>query len=190
MTVLYWHKRVGIRQVSGYTFFSFLLSYAPLLVLKLKSHLHMSYLLEFPILIAEWAVCVKSVSGYYFWWNRLGSTLTVYNIDKQREKKKLTMVTFRLPSCWNKRLYPLALATEKGKTRKKHLFWSDELLPCRGVPSVESSRSMQGLGKGVSGKPYPRLCNARRPRLEPGTFRSQAVRLYHLHQARPSTLAL
>ncbi|XP_066361885.1 uncharacterized protein [Miscanthus floridulus] len=27
----------------------------------------------------------------------------------------------------------------------------------------------------VSGKPYPRLCNARRPRLEPRTFRSQAV---------------
>ena len=25
---------------------------------------------------------------------------------------------------------------------------------------------MRGLGKGVSGKPYPRLCNARRPRLE------------------------
>ena len=45
---------------------------------------------------------------------------------------------------------------------------------------------MRGLGKGVSGKPYPRLCNARRPRLEPGTFRSQAVRLYRLHQARPS----
>ena len=43
-----------------------------------------------------------------------------------------------------------------------------------------------GSGKGVSGKPYPRLCNARRPRLEPGTFRSQAVRLYRLHQARPS----
>ena len=42
------------------------------------------------------------------------------------------------------------------------------------------------LRKGVSGKPYPRLCNARRPRLEPGTFRSQAVRLYRLHQARPS----
>ena len=36
---------------------------------------------------------------------------------------------------------------------------------------------MRGLGKGVSGKPYPCLCNARRPRLEPGTFRSQAVRL-------------
>ena len=32
-----------------------------------------------------------------------------------------------------------------------------------GVPSVESSRSVWGLGKGVSGKPYPRLCNARRP---------------------------
>ena len=45
---------------------------------------------------------------------------------------------------------------------------------------------MRGLGKGVSGKPYPRLCNASRPRLEPGTFRSQAVRLYRLHQARPS----
>ncbi|XP_066309083.1 ATP synthase subunit epsilon, mitochondrial-like isoform X1 [Miscanthus floridulus] len=39
----------------------------------------------------------------------------------------------------------------------------------------KSSRSVRGLGKGVSGKPYPRLCNARRPRLEPGTFRSQAL---------------
>ena len=48
------------------------------------------------------------------------------------------------------------------------------------VPSAESSRSVRGLGKGVSGKPYPHLCNARRPRLEPGTFRSQAVRLYRL----------
>ena len=56
----------------------------------------------------------------------------------------------------------------------------------KGVPSAESSRSVQGLGKGVSGKPYSRLCNARRPRLEPGTFWSQAVRLYRLHQARPS----
>ena len=56
----------------------------------------------------------------------------------------------------------------------------------QGVPSAESSRSLRGLGKGVSGKPYPRLCNARRPRLEPGTFRSQAVRLYRLHQAHPS----
>ena len=53
----------------------------------------------------------------------------------------------------------------------------------RGVPSAESSRSVRGLGKGIIGKPYPRLCNARRPRLEPGTFRSQAVRLYRLHQA-------
>ena len=43
-----------------------------------------------------------------------------------------------------------------------------------------------GLGKSVSGKHYPRLCNTRRPRLEPGTFWSQAVRLYRLHQARPS----
>jgi len=40
----------------------------------------------------------------------------------------------------------------------------------KGVPSTESSRSVRGLGKGVSGKPYPRLCNARRLRLEPGTF--------------------
>ena len=54
----------------------------------------------------------------------------------------------------------------------------------KGVPSAESSRSVRGLGKGVSGKPYPRLCNARRLRLEPG-----AVRLYRLHQARPSTRA-
>ena len=55
-----------------------------------------------------------------------------------------------------------------------------------GRTSAESSRSVQGLKKGVSGKSYPRLCNARRPRLKPGTFRSQAVRLYRLHQARPS----
>ena len=55
-----------------------------------------------------------------------------------------------------------------------------------GVPSAETSRSVQGLGKGVSGKPYPRLSNTRRPRFEPRTFRSQAVRLYRLHQARPS----
>ncbi|XP_066337980.1 E3 ubiquitin-protein ligase RZFP34-like [Miscanthus floridulus] len=45
----------------------------------------------------------------------------------------------------------------------------------KGVPSAESSHNMRGLGKGVSGKPYPRLCNARRPRLEPGTIRSQTV---------------
>ena len=56
----------------------------------------------------------------------------------------------------------------------------------QGVPIAESSRSVRGLGKGVSGKPYPRMCNARRPRLKPGTFRSQVVRLYRLHQARPS----
>ena len=56
----------------------------------------------------------------------------------------------------------------------------------KGVPSAESSRSVRGLEKGVSGNPYPRLCNARRLRLEPGTFRSQTVRLYRLHQARPS----
>ena len=48
---------------------------------------------------------------------------------------------------------------------------------------------MRGLRKGVSGKPYPRLCNAR-PRLELGTFQSQAVRLYRLHQARPSFFIL
>ena len=58
------------------------------------------------------------------------------------------------------------------------------------VPSAESSRSVRGLGKDVSGKPYPRLCNTRRPRLEPGTFRSQAVRLYRLHQARPSEVII
>jgi len=42
----------------------------------------------------------------------------------------------------------------------------------KGVPSAENSRSVRSLGKGVSDKTYPRLCNARRPRLEPGTFRS------------------
>ena len=52
----------------------------------------------------------------------------------------------------------------------------------RDVSSVESSRSVRGLGKSVSDKPYPRLCKARRLRLEPGTFQSQAVRLYRLHQ--------
>ena len=56
----------------------------------------------------------------------------------------------------------------------------------KGVPSAESSRSVRGLGKGVSGRAYLRLCNTRIPRLEPGTFRSQTVRLYRLHQARPS----
>jgi len=55
----------------------------------------------------------------------------------------------------------------------------------KGVPSAESSRSVRGLGKGVSDKSYPRLCNVRRPRLEPGTLRSQAVRPYRLHQALP-----
>ena len=61
-----------------------------------------------------------------------------------------------------------------------------EIIKKNGVPNAESSRSVRGLRKGVSGKPYPRLCNTRRPRLEPRTFRLQAVRLYHLHQARPS----
>ena len=63
---------------------------------------------------------------------------------------------------------------------------TSQRLKKKGVPSAESSRSVRGLGKGVSGKPYPHLCNTRRPRLEPETFRSQAVRLYRLHQARPS----
>jgi len=71
------------------------------------------------------------------------------------------------------------------------MCWQSTFLnQIKGVPSAESSRSVRGLGKGVSGKPYPRMCNARRPRLEPGTFRSQAVRLYRLHQARPSKFTL
>ena len=60
------------------------------------------------------------------------------------------------------------------------------MIKFKGVPSAESSRSVRGLGKGVSDKPYPRLCNVRRPRLEPGTFRSQTIRLYRLHQTHPS----
>ena len=43
---------------------------------------------------------------------------------------------------------------------------------------------MRSLEKGVSGKPYPRLCNARRPRLKLGIFWSQAVRLYRLQHAK------
>ena len=71
--------------------------------------------------------------------------------------------------------------------KKVHIMISEAKVALkRGVPSAESSRSVRGLGKGVSGKPYPRLCNARRPRLEPETFRSLAVRLYRLHQAHPS----
>ncbi|GJN13123.1 hypothetical protein PR202_ga31459 [Eleusine coracana subsp. coracana] len=46
------------------------------------------------------------------------------------------------------------------------------------VPSAESSRTVRGLGKGFSGRPYPRLCNAGRPRLEPGTCWLQALSLY------------
>ena len=65
--------------------------------------------------------------------------------------------------------------------KKKYSLTLDHLLKKKGVPSAESSRSVRGLGKGVSGKPYSRLCNARRPRLEPRTFQSQAVRLYRLH---------
>ena len=42
-------------------------------------------------------------------------------------------------------------------------IFSHKLVHCqriKGVPSAESSRSVRGLGKGVSGKPYPRQCNA------------------------------
>ena len=82
-------------------------------------------------------------------------------------------------------------ASENGNAWSKDIFFLKNIYVCimiKGVPSAESSCSVWGLGKGVSGKPYPRLCNARRPRLEPGTFRSQAVRLYRLHQARPSNM--
>ena len=61
------------------------------------------------------------------------------------------------------------------------LIYPFRISSLKGVPSVESSRSVRGVGKGVSGKPYPRLCNARRPRLDPRIFLSQAVRLYRLH---------
>ncbi|XP_066312835.1 uncharacterized protein [Miscanthus floridulus] len=52
----------------------------------------------------------------------------------------------------------LGQETQKYFTDDYDLFTKNE-----GVPSAESSRSVRGLGKGVSGKPYPRLCNARRP---------------------------
>jgi len=88
---------------------------------------------------------------------------------------------------WYCLLLPLAIFDLQCSSLRLFIckYWS---LKKKGVPSAESSCSVRGLGKGVSGKPYPRLCNARRPRLEPGTFRSQAVRLYRLHQARPSAL--
>ena len=56
---------------------------------------------------------------------------------------------------------------ERYRDKKKNLYMVFIDLE-KGVPNAESSRSVRGLGKGVSGKPYPRLCNARRPRLEPG----------------------
>ena len=52
----------------------------------------------------------------------------------------------------------------------------------KSVPNAESSRSVRGLTKSIS---YPHLCNAKRPLFEPGTFWSQTVRLYRLHQAHP-----
>ena len=78
----------------------------------------------------------------------------------------LTNFTFR------KGLFALKYWKMK-ETKKKSEMQHGQL---KGVPSAESSRSVRGLGKGVSDKPYPRLCNARRPRIEPRTFRSQAVR--------------
>ena len=57
----------------------------------------------------------------------------------------------------------LKLVSDFNKSILKDLI---SLSQSKGVPSAESSRSVRGLGKGVSGKPYPRLCNARRPRLE------------------------
>jgi len=51
-------------------------------------------------------------------------------------------------------------------SRQKSAAYIWAYVELKGVPSVKSSRSVRGLGKGVSGKPYPRLCNARRPRLE------------------------
>ena len=105
------------------------------------------------------------------------SELSILLIDKQR--------TFLNPLTYyrkKKLRYPIQGSATLGLTNQYNP--GDLLL--KGVPSAESSRSVRGLGKDVSGKPYPRLCNARRPRLEPGTFRSWAVRLYRLHQARPS----
>jgi len=55
----------------------------------------------------------------------------------------------------------VAQEEKNGKNLKRDILQS-----AIGVPSAESSRSVRGLGKGVSGKPYPCLCNARRPRLE------------------------
>jgi len=47
----------------------------------------------------------------------------------------------------------------------------------KGAPSAESSRSVRGLGKSVSDKPYPSLCNAKRPRLKSGTIGGKTLPL-------------
>ena len=86
---------------------------------------------------------------------------------------------------WSVYVYPFTIANLFSQTNLSSSLHTLHMY-LKGVPSAESSRSVRGLGNGVSGKSYPRLCNVRRPRLEPGTFRSQAVRLYRLHQARPS----
>ena len=101
------------------------------------------------------------------------------NIETNEEKQG-----FRI---WDKPIWTYGIDIFVISLHVSHIFSYYYLTNAKkGVPSAESSHSVRGLGKGVSGKPYPRLCNARRPRLEPGTFRSQAVRLYRLHQARPS----
>ena len=50
----------------------------------------------------------------------------------------------------------------------------------KGRTQCRSFRSVQDLGKGVSGKAYPRLCNARRPQLE--TWKLNHIeKKIHLH---------
>ncbi|XP_066391084.1 threonine--tRNA ligase, chloroplastic/mitochondrial 2-like isoform X1 [Miscanthus floridulus] len=106
------------------------------------------------------AVELESVAGAYWRGDEKNQMLQrIYGTAWENEDQLKAYINFK----------------EEAKRRDHRRLGQDlDLFSIQGVPSAESSRSVQGLGKGVSGKPYPRLCNARRPRLEPGTFRSQA----------------
>ncbi|GJM86311.1 hypothetical protein PR202_ga02160 [Eleusine coracana subsp. coracana] len=67
----------------------------------------------------------------------------------------------------------IAMLRQKFQSQQRLVILKNFIL--KAVPSAESSRTVRGLGKGFSGRPYPRLCNAGRPRLEPGTCWLQAI---------------
>ena len=54
------------------------------------------------------------------------------------------------------------------------------------VPSAESSRTVRGLGKGVSGKPYPREVQCEEAATRTRDLSVTGGEALPLHQARPS----